>query len=80
MLRDPKKVTLLDIINVIDGDDFFRNCVIHNHTCSYVDSENLPCPLHDDYGKIRENLIDLFRKKTVYELAEKAGNTELMII
>jgi Rrf2 family transcriptional regulator, iron-sulfur cluster assembly transcription factor len=80
MLKDPQKVSLLDIIIIIDGDEFFRNCVIHNHTCSYVDREKLPCPLHEDYGKIRENLINLFRNKTIFELAEKAEDTESFIL
>jgi Rrf2 family iron-sulfur cluster assembly transcriptional regulator len=80
MLKDPKKVTLLDIIEIIDGDDFFRNCVIHNGTCASVDEKRLPCPLHDDYGILREGLVNLFKKRTIYDLAKKASETGLITI
>ncbi|MCK7460654.1 MAG: Rrf2 family transcriptional regulator [Sphingobacterium sp.] len=34
LLKDPKKITLLDIVITIDGEDIFTNCVIHNRTCT----------------------------------------------
>jgi Rrf2 family protein len=80
MLRDPKKVTLLDIIEIIDGDDFFRNCIIHDGACSYVDEKKLSCPLHDDYGVLRSGLIALFEKRTIYDLAKKANKNEAVTI
>ena len=80
MNRDPKKVTLLDIIEIIDGDDFFKNCIIHDCSCAVVDHKKLPCPIHDDYGSLRAGLIDLFEKKTIYELAKKANDTDKVTI
>jgi DNA-binding IscR family transcriptional regulator len=80
MLLDPGKVTLLDIIEIIDGNDFFRNCIIHDGTCTYVDEKKLPCPLHDEYGILRSGLIDLFEKKTIYDLAKKANENESVTI
>lgn len=80
MLRDPKKVTLLDIIEIIDGDEFFRNCVIHNSTCAAVDAKKIPCPLHDDYGALRAGLVDLFKKKTIYDLAKKSIGNDTVVI
>ncbi|MGD0340807.1 MAG: Rrf2 family transcriptional regulator [Bacteroidales bacterium] len=80
MLRDPGKVTLLDIIEIIDGDDFFKNCIIHDGTCACVDEKILPCPLHDEYGTLRSGLIDLFSKKTIYDLAKKANEDSTVTI
>jgi Rrf2 family transcriptional regulator, iron-sulfur cluster assembly transcription factor len=80
MFRDPKKVTLLNIIEIIDGDEFFKNCIIHNSSCTYVDEKKLPCPLHDDYGNLRAGLINLFEKRTIYDLAKKANETGAMTI
>jgi Rrf2 family protein len=80
MLRDPAKVTLLNIIEIIDGSDVFRNCIIHSGTCSFVDKNKLPCPLHDDYGVLRSGLIALFENRTIYDLAKKANENSSVTI
>jgi Rrf2 family transcriptional regulator, iron-sulfur cluster assembly transcription factor len=80
MLRDPRKVTLLDIIEIIDGEDFFTNCIIHDCNCVFVDAKNMPCPLHDDYSSLRAGMVDLFKKKTIYELAKKVHENDTILI
>jgi Rrf2 family iron-sulfur cluster assembly transcriptional regulator len=76
--RDPKTITLFDIVNTIDGDDIFTNCLMHNGSCAGTDSPH--CPLHDDYEKTRADLIQLFSKRTIYELVQVSNNAELIII
>ena len=80
LLKDPKKITLLDIVNTIDGTDIFTNCVMHNGSCDAVEKENKRCPLHDDYEKIRSNIIKLFSNKTIYELVKAANKGESITI
>lgn len=80
LMRSPKDITLLDIISTIDGNDLFENCIIHNTTCSCVGSENLICPIHDEYSKIRQNLYRLFTKKTIFSLVKAADKTEQITI
>ena len=80
LLKDPKKITLLDIVNTIDGTDIFTNCVMHEGSCDAIEKENKKCPLHDDYEKIRINLINVFSNKTIYELVEKANSEDLITI
>ena len=73
LLRDPKNITLLDIITTIDGNDIFDNCIIHNMPCRLVDENKIPCPIHDDYLKVRNNLVRLFTKKTIYSLVQSVN-------
>jgi Rrf2 family iron-sulfur cluster assembly transcriptional regulator len=80
LLKDPKDITLFDIITTIDGKDLFENCIIHNTTCSRVGDENLVCPIHEEYSKIRTNLVKLFGKKTIYSLVKSASKTEEVAI
>ena len=80
LLKGSKNISLLDIVNTIEGDDIFTNCVIHNGTCKCVDENKIPCTLHNDYSKIRNSMINLFSKKTIYDLVEKANDNELTII
>jgi Rrf2 family iron-sulfur cluster assembly transcriptional regulator len=80
LLKDARDITLLDIIITIDGNDLVDNCIIHNTTCSHVGEEELICPMHAEYSKLRANLVRLFGKKTIYSLVKSAGRTEGIII
>jgi Rrf2 family iron-sulfur cluster assembly transcriptional regulator len=80
LLRDPQKITVLDIVNSIDGSDIFTNCVMHNGSCESVGADKKTCPLHEDYAKTRENLIKLFRSKTIFEMVKRANNNDLIAI
>ena len=80
LLKDPKKISVLDIVNSIDGDDIFTNCIMHNGSCENVSKDKKTCTLHEDYSKTREDLINLFGDKTIEELVRRANNTELISI
>lgn len=80
LLKDPKTIKLLDIVKTIDGEDIFINCVIHNCSCASVDELKLPCPLHEDYEKVREDLIKLFSGKTIYDLVKRINSKENIVI
>jgi len=80
LLKDPRDITLLDIVNTIDGSDTFTNCIMHKGTCEGVNRENKICPLHEDYENTRSELIKLFSGKTIYELVEKSSRSEYISI
>jgi len=80
MMKDPRIVTLFDVVKAIDGEDTFTECVIHNGPCRCIDKNKKPCPIHDDYAKTRSELIKLFKNKTIYDLVQKASNSELITI
>ena len=80
LLKDSKSITLLDIVKNIDGDEILTNCVMHNGTCSSVSELKISCALHEDYGKVRDNLVKLFSEKTIYDLVKRANNTEKFFI
>jgi Rrf2 family iron-sulfur cluster assembly transcriptional regulator len=80
LLRDPKKITLLDIITTIDGNDTFDNCIIHNMPCKSVDEHKIKCPIHDDYSKVAHNLIKFFTQKTIYSLVKSSSKDEKISI
>jgi len=80
LLKNPREITLLDIVHTIDGTDIFTNCVMHNGSCaSSIRSKN-KCPLHDDYEEIRKNLIKLFKSTTIFDLVKKAKKEESITI
>jgi len=80
ILKDPRTITLLDIVNTIDGNDIFTNCVMHKGACGGEENDKKHCPLHEDYEKTRFDLIKLFSSKTIYELVKRANKSELIVI
>jgi Rrf2 family protein len=76
LLKDSKEITLLDIVSIIDGNDIFDNCIIQNRPCRCVDINKAPCPIHDDYTKVRTNLNRLFSNKTIHSLVKSVNEVE----
>jgi|SRR5512133_391881 Rrf2 family protein len=64
--KDATKITLHEIVTVIDGNDIFDKCLISMRNCH---EENIPCPVHKQYEPIRNNLRQLFQKQDIGSLA-----------
>jgi Rrf2 family protein len=60
----PEKILLLDVVLAIDGPELFERCALGLPTC---DEEN-PCPVHNCWVPIRDQLRELFSKTTIAEL------------
>jgi Rrf2 family iron-sulfur cluster assembly transcriptional regulator len=80
LLKDPHNITLLDIVNTIDGYDTFTSCIMHNGSCEGVVINKKRCPLHEDYEKTRQELIQLFSNRTIFELVKISTNADLITI
>jgi Rrf2 family protein len=80
LLKDPNSIKLLDIVKTIDGDEILTNCIMHNGTCASVTENRLPCPLHNDYEKVRDGLIQFFSAKTIHDLVLNKNDAEKLFI
>jgi Rrf2 family iron-sulfur cluster assembly transcriptional regulator len=60
-----KEITLLDIVNAIDGPGFLNNCVFGFPDCS----GDKPCAAHDQWAKIRESIRKMLATKNILEMA-----------
>ncbi len=70
LTRAPDEITLIEIVDAIDGLDIFHQCGIGFKSC---DDQN-PCPIHHDYKVIRERVNNLFSTKTLEALKEEVQN------
>jgi len=70
-----KKLPVSAILEQTGGNDFFTKCVLGLKLCSEVK----PCPLHYQYKPIKEQLIRLFEKKTIRDLANEIESGEAFI-
>jgi len=56
-----KNNTLADVVMAIDGDKIFRGCGLGLRNCS----EKKPCPLHDEFKVIRQQMYDMLKSMSV---------------
>ena len=65
--ENSKSITLIAVIEVIEGLDFFHSCGLGLKQCS----DDHPCVLHDDLKVYRNGLRELFSTKTISDLVLK---------
>ncbi len=61
-----RDVHLMEIVNVIDGDNRLTSCLLGIHKC---DADN-PCPLHHLVGDTKVNFVKNLEETTVQDLVE----------
>jgi len=59
------KIKLSQIVSAIDGDNIYRGCGLGLKQCS----EKHPCPVHDKFKVIREELKNMLENTSVHELS-----------
>ncbi len=60
------QITILQVVEAIEGKDYFDKCVIGLENCS----EKKPCPIHAYFITHKKNLKELFSSKTIYDIIE----------
>lgn len=64
--RDPRQMTLLDAVQVLEGPVSIARCTLHPHGCS----RSRFCPMHQVWKKIEAQLVDELSKITFAQLAQ----------
>jgi Rrf2 family protein len=68
--RQAMDISLMEIIEVIDGSDIFDTCVIRTSKCSY----DAPCSLHDKMAPLRSEMKSLFLTESIADLVSEFRN------
>jgi Rrf2 family transcriptional regulator, iron-sulfur cluster assembly transcription factor len=58
-------IKLSQIVDAIDGNAIYRGCGLGLKECNAAK----PCPVHDKFVKIRDDLKDMLENTSLYELA-----------
>jgi Rrf2 family protein len=68
-------LSLYDVIHVMEGDHVFNGCGFGLKNCS----EQNPCPLHDQYIKVRQAFYNIAVTETIQSLSRKIldGNASI---
>lgn len=80
LLKKASEITLFDIISTIDGEEVFTGCIMHSGTCTSIDRNMNPCPIHDDYSEIRSAFTELVKNRTIEDLIIRAASSDEIVI
>ena len=72
LARDPKDISLFDIVEPIEQIERWGGCILGRETCS---DEN-PCQIHDGWNSVKEAYMHLLNNTTLANLVaqQKAGD------
>ncbi len=69
-------ITIADIVRAIDGDGFFKGCVLGLSHCD----ENQPCAMHNTVTSIRTKMKKVLQTTNLFELATGIENKEFILM
>lgn len=67
LARDPRTVTVLDLIQCLEGPELFQSCVLGLDGCG----DRKPCPLHAAWVGQRKALKDMFSRTSLAEIGKE---------
>lgn len=71
LARRPDEITLMEVIDAIDGSDFFSKCFLGIEGCGHIE----PCPFHAFWSKERTKIQQWLMQTTFDEVEEAMTDT-----
>lgn len=63
--RSAEEITLWDVFKVLEPDPYMDSCILGNKVCS----PDSACAFHDDWQRVRRELVGLLETRTISEAA-----------
>lgn len=70
LARSPENITLWEVFRVLEPDPYLDACILGRGQCNHEKS----CSLHDDWQKVKNELVQLMQTKTISEIAASMAN------
>lgn len=73
LARDPRQITLYDVVEPIDQISRWEGCFMGGHSCG----SDSPCAVHNRWGAVREAYKAFLKETTIADLATKKVNLHI---
>lgn len=80
LLIPASRLTLMDIIDAIDGRNFFDNCYVTGERCNWDKPDDGLCILHNDLRNEKVRLEKFFSSKTIEAIVSPSGGDQSVVI
>src|SRR5262249_53746588 len=74
LARDPRQISLLDVVEPIEHISRWSGCILGRPECSEAD----PCAIHDRWKAVRDAYLQMLQRTTIAELVAKGEPAALM--
>jgi Rrf2 family protein len=64
--EDPEKIDLMRVLQITEGQEFTKDCVLGLKVCS----EETACPMHKKWLPIKEEIIAMLKQQTLSTLSD----------
>lgn len=75
LARHPKEITVIDVVNAIDGRTFFNECIFGFPGCG----DTLPCSIHEIWKGPKESIFEMLRQQSIADLCIEVGRKGMLI-
>lgn len=75
MTDKAKKMSLIEVLNILNEEEIIDKCILGLEECS----ETNPCPLHAQYKQIKPKIIEMFRSKSLQDLVDEVTEEKLIL-
>jgi len=75
LAKTPDEISLMDIIQALDGNKIFEGCVLGLPGCG----ESTPCPLHQSWSQSRDIIIHSFMSANLANMSQEIQKGNLRI-
>lgn len=69
LAKSPDEITILQVVEAIDGLSVLKQCVLGLPNCG----EGKPCALHEQWGPIRTEIGEMFQGKSIGQLLKESN-------
>lgn len=70
LARTPDDISLMEVIDAVDGSDFFTSCFMGIEGCGHIE----PCPFHEFWSKERTKIQNWLEMTTFDEVEKSMSN------
>ena len=74
--RPIEEITLLQVMEAIDGLGLVEVCVMGMRECS----DEVACPLHETWTGLREQIVDMLSDQNIAEVAEQLKKRNIFLV
>ncbi len=80
LARNSEEISLLDIVEIIDGLDFFHECLIGISVCERAPEHQEICPFHKVADPLRADLYKMYKDTKIGKLAKDFNTNGINLI
>ncbi|MFV0366482.1 MAG: RrF2 family transcriptional regulator [Mangrovibacterium sp.] len=66
--RKLSDISLYDIIEVVEGKEYFEFCLLKNEPCNCQNEKETHCPLHAKFGPVKQQVVDYYKQTSIQDI------------